>query len=714
MNAFLLWCSLILAVGAAAQSAVRIHVTDAVSHEPVAGASINNSVQKSGAVTDTAGMAVVEVATNTTLVVSAVGYTDQHIPIDTARQQVEVALQKAPETLDEVIVSSSRTESRIENLPTRVEVLGTEEVDEEGGIKPGNIASLLGDVAGIQSQQTSPVTGNTEMRVQGLPGGYTQLLRDGMPLFGNFAGSFSVLQIPPLDLKQIEIIKGATSTLYGGGAIAGIINVISKKPRLGTFEKTVLLNYSTLHEANANVYLSNRNQRWGYTFFAGNTHQKAVDVNKDGFSDVASVQSIFLHPQLFFYPGKKATLSIGYNAAFEKRRGGDMQVLKSGADAAHRFFIQNRVDRHTADVQWQQEISKSKKLAVKAIGSWFDRSITTVLFGMQATQFSYYSEASYVAKHPRHDLVTGINFNGEHFQKAMPDSTAIPNYAYHTIGLFVQDDWRLHKKLTLESGLRTDFHSRFGTFVLPRLSLLYKIVPALSTRIGGGLGYKIPTVFNSDVDEQEYPKLVPLQGAKPERSYGANWDLNVYKRIGDVTLTVNQSFYITQLQDPLVMQRNASTILFVNAAKGLQTKGIETYVQVDYGNAEVYLGYTLTDARKQYDALHPYLELSARNKFASVLAYQFYDHLRAGIEAAVTGRQYLDDGTKTPAYLFAAAMARWDIKNVALVLNCENLFDYRQSKHEPLFTGPFSNPVFKQLWAPIDGRVVNLSVRVKL
>jgi iron complex outermembrane receptor protein/outer membrane receptor for ferrienterochelin and colicins len=114
----------------------------------------------------------------------------------------------------------------------------------------------LGDVAGIQIQQTSATTGNAEMRVQGLPGEYTQILKDGMPLFGGYSGSFSILQIPPLDLKQIEIVKGASSTLYGGGAIAGMVNLISKRPKEGEFEKTILLNHSTLKENNINLYLS--------------------------------------------------------------------------------------------------------------------------------------------------------------------------------------------------------------------------------------------------------------------------------------------------------------------------------------------------------------------------------------------------------------------------------------------------------------------------
>ena len=238
-----------------------------------------------------------------------------------------------------------------------MEVLGAEEVNEEVGIKPGNIASLLGDIAGIQTQQTSAATGNTEMRVQGLPGKYTQLLKDGTPLFGGYSGSFSILQIPPLDLKQIEIVKGASSTLYGGGAIAGMINLISKRPKENVFEKTVLLNQSTLKETNANIYLSNRKNKSGYTFFTGMNYQKPVDVNKDGFSDVPDTKSFFFHPTLFLYPDKRNMISIGYNGVFENRNGGDMLVLKDKADNQHQYFDQNKIFRNTADINWENKIS---------------------------------------------------------------------------------------------------------------------------------------------------------------------------------------------------------------------------------------------------------------------------------------------------------------------------------------------------------------------
>jgi hypothetical protein len=128
---------------------------------------------------------------------------------------------------------------------------------------------------------------------------------------------------------------------------------------------------------------------------------------------------------------------------------------------------------------------------------------------------------------------------------------------------------------------------------------------------------------------------------------------------------------------------------------------------------EAYLGYTFADARRNYDPVNPYIELSARNKFASVISYVFYPRLRACIEAAYTGRQYLQNGTTTPSYPFIAGMVRYDIGHFSFVLNCENLFDYRQTRKEEIVIPPFTNPGFRQIWAPIDGRVANLSIRVK-
>ena len=128
---------------------------------------------------------------------------------------------------------------------------------------------------------------------------------------------------------------------------------------------------------------------------------------------------------------------------------------------------------------------------------------------------------------------------------------------------------------------------------------------------------------------------------------------------------------------------------------------------------ELYLGYVFIDAKRKYNDAAPNLPLVAKNKIATVIAYEFNSHFRAGIEAAYNGKQYLDDGTTKQDYVFAAAMLRYSFKNISIVLNGENLFDFRQNKIEQVASQPFTNPVFKEIWAPLDGRAINLSVMLK-
>ena len=95
---------------------------------------------------------------------------------------------------------------------------------------PGDIAMLLNETGGLRVQVTSPSLGAANVRVQGLRGRYTQSLADGLPLYGGQTGSIGLLQIPPLDLGQVEVVKGVASALYGSSALGGVINLVSRRP----------------------------------------------------------------------------------------------------------------------------------------------------------------------------------------------------------------------------------------------------------------------------------------------------------------------------------------------------------------------------------------------------------------------------------------------------------------------------------------------------
>ncbi|MCH5688458.1 Plug domain-containing protein [Niabella sp. W65] len=130
---------------------------------------------------------------------TALGYKEAQltITIPYAFDTLTVPLAENEKELEEVtIVASSRNNLHIENSPLKVEVLGREEMEEESVIKPAGIASILGDVSGVQIQQSSAITGNANVRIQGLDGRYTQILKDGMPLYDGFSGGFGILSIP--------------------------------------------------------------------------------------------------------------------------------------------------------------------------------------------------------------------------------------------------------------------------------------------------------------------------------------------------------------------------------------------------------------------------------------------------------------------------------------------------------------------------------------
>ena len=154
-----------------------------------------------------------------------------------------IPLPTPPQHKEEVIVSATRTGARLDDVPTRVEVLGREEIEEKLLMTPGDIVMMLNEMGGMRVQTTSPGLGAATVRVQGMRGRYTRFFSDGLPLFGE-VGGIGLLQIPPMDLGQVEVIKGVASSLYGAGAMGGVVNLISRQPGEET-ERELLVNQST-------------------------------------------------------------------------------------------------------------------------------------------------------------------------------------------------------------------------------------------------------------------------------------------------------------------------------------------------------------------------------------------------------------------------------------------------------------------------------------
>src|SRR3954468_19257241 len=196
-----------------------------------------------------------------------------------ATQDVVVELQAQP-TVEETVtvVASTRTDKRLEDQPMRVEVLAREEIEEKMLMTPGDIVMMLNEMGGMRVQTTSPSLGAASVRIQGMRGRYTRVLSDGLPLFGE-VGGLGLLQIPPMDLGQVEVIKGVASAFDCAGAMGGVINLLSRRPGAKP-EKEFLLNRSSRGATDAVTFLSRPFSRgWSGSLLAGGHWQEETDVN---------------------------------------------------------------------------------------------------------------------------------------------------------------------------------------------------------------------------------------------------------------------------------------------------------------------------------------------------------------------------------------------------------------------------------------------------
>ena len=226
----LLWT--VLPAGESAQAPATVRVEVRRGADPVAGADVvvNGMTQRTGA----DGIVSVAVAPGTveiTVVKDGFAPVSSRLKVAAGRTQpVLVDLAEEPRIEDDVIVSATRTDRRLEDQPMRVEVVPGEEVQEKIMMTPGDVSMLLAETNGLRVQTTSPSLGGANVRIQGMRGRYTQILADGLPLYGGQTGSIGLLQIPPMDLGQVEVIKGVASALYGMSAIGGVINLVSRRP----------------------------------------------------------------------------------------------------------------------------------------------------------------------------------------------------------------------------------------------------------------------------------------------------------------------------------------------------------------------------------------------------------------------------------------------------------------------------------------------------
>ncbi|MGB8193475.1 MAG: TonB-dependent receptor [Chitinophagaceae bacterium] len=649
-----------------------------------------------------------------TFIFSYTGFQEQEISYTfplSSNDIIQIILEANEEEEEEVIVTATRTSRTISNTPTRTEVISGEELEEKANMKPGEIRMLLNESTGIQMQQTSATSFNSSIRIQGLDGRYTQVLKDGYPLYAGFSGGLSLMQVVPLDLKQVEVIKGASSTLYGGGAIAGLVNLVSKVPGEKR-ELNFLANTTSARGLDLSGFYSQKFNKAGVTVFASRNTGYPYDPADIGLTAIPKFERYTINPRLFLY-GARTNFNAGFSYITEDRVGGSLAYIKNNQPG---YFEKNNTDRFTTQAGIDHKLGEHAQLHFKNSYSHFKRSIFVPSYEFAGTQQSSFSELTYNYEKDKVQWVAGANLWTDDFTEDR-QSALIRDYHYNTFGLFMQNAWQVSEVFTLESGIRGDYVKQYGLELLPRVSALFKITPKLTVRAGGGMGYKTPTIFTEESERIQFRDVLPLNEStiKNERSVGGNIDLNYRTNIGQVGLSINQLFFYTRLNKPLIMLFNSSGDLeFRNADGHIDTRGIETNVKLTYHDFKLFIGYTFADVNTHFNDVRSRLPLTARHRLNNVLVYEVEQKLKLGLEAYYFSPQKLNDNSMGRSYWIMGFMAEKLWKRFSIFINFENFTDSRQTKFESIYTGPIDNPVFKDIYAPLDGFVVNGGVKLKL
>ncbi len=697
-------------------SDITIKVISEDQKEPLVGATIYFKVLDKGSITNFDG-----IATFTDIyhgehevIISYLGFevlkTLIKLPTD---QQFIFNLKPIGNELDKVVIQSSRSTRSIKKIPTRIEYIGAEELGEKAMMNPTNISMVLRESTGIQMQQTSLSSANTTIRIQGLDGRYTQLLRDGFPLYGGFSSGLSILQIPPLDLQQFEIVKGSSSTLYGGGAIAGLVNMVSKTPDLEP-NLDIMLTQTQALGSTANIFYSKRNKKVGVTLYGSGHYQKVYDPEDDGFSNLPKTKSISFNPKFFYYPSEKTTFWIGVNGTYDDRTGGDVTKIENGEGGIHQYTEKNISKRLSTQTVFETELDSISSIHAKNSFAFFDRDLNIPDLNFAGEQINTFTEVNYQRQNLKSEWIFGTNLYTVNFNEG--NNTLNRDQKDVTIGFFTKNILDLSDNWILETGLRADYAMDWGFFPLPRISLLYKNNGGFSSRIGGGLGYKIPDIFTEEAEFINFDNVLSINKdeLEAEKSYGVNLDFNYQTSLFDqVGFSINQLFYLSTIKDGLLLNSiNNDFFAFENASDIILSKGAETNIKFTYKDFRWFLNYAMIDAQLNYLAGNPQKPLTPRHNAGSVIMYES-PTWRFGFETYYTGKQFLSNRNKTTDYITMGFLAMYNFKWGSVFTNFENFTDRRQSRFSPLVLPPHENPTFPEIYAPTDGFIFSIGVILK-
>ncbi len=616
------------------------------------------------------------------------------------------------QAVQQITVTATRSRRLVRDQAVRVEVVPQEELEESQTVAPGNLTNLLNELAGAHLENSSAGLGGTQMRLRGLPGRHAQVLMDGLALGGAQSDSFSFLQAPPVDLKRVEVVKGVASALYGGSAVAGVLNLVSRPPDDAA---DFILNQTSLGGTDFGMFLSGSpDDRIGWTLTGSANYQSQRDPDHDGWAEIPGYERVTLRPRWFARTDDGGTTFATLGLTAEDRDGGTTGANTVPGGGPFALALDTR--RFDGGFVTSRPRGADGVINTKVYGTIVRRVRTYGSARNDDDASTFAAEANYQWRSGAQEWTVGAALQYDSL-----DVGAVPGigHAYTVPALYAQDEFSPASWVSVSASARVDHHP-LGTFTSPRLSALFRLDPDVSLRASVGAGYAPVTPLLDAVDETGFGVLDPLGKLRAERASSASLDLMWVAKPFDV----NVSVFDSKVRHPLDAAPGAlpGRIEITNDREPFEARGAELLVGATLGDAHILVNTTWLDASEEApgggrrDA-----ELLPRLTSELAAIFELEGRGRAGFELSYTGTQTVFDDpfrTRAPSRVDLNALAELNFGRFAVFANAFNILGDRQQDDDPLLRpaglpGLGGNPV-TPAWAPLTGRWFNVGIRAKL
>jgi outer membrane receptor for ferrienterochelin and colicins len=538
-----------------------------------------------------------------TLVAQCVGYKPQEKVIEIeAGKSVEINFEIEEEImyLNDVVVTGTRTFKRRTETPVVVNILDNKSLN---AVQACNISEGLRFQPGLRVETDCQTCSYTQLRMNGLGGGYSQILINGRPVFSPLIGLYGMEQIPSNMVERIEVVRGGGSALYGSSAIGGTVNVITQIPTKPGYEVSLTTN-SINGEAADNVLTANTtmlsaNGKAGVSLFANRRVRDFYDHpgitlgedgsiigEKDNFSELPALESNSFGGNLIFTPTYNQKLEANFTSLYEYRYGGEMtkkeaHLAKQSEERTHNILMGgldyqinfNHDNSSFISYMAGQKTRRNHYTGLYPVSSDFDTSeefAEAERNHLEDPPYGYtrnYTLQGGVQLNHRLDYFIGgtnvLTAGAEYLLDDIQDS--IPHYRYGTdqttknAALFLQSDWKISNTFTLLTGIRGDKHNLIEHIILsPRVSILYRLKNYTQFRFTWGTGFRAPQAFDTDMHIAfaggGISRISLAPNLKEERSNSFSGSVNFDKATENYIYGFTLEGFYTRLNDAFHLQ----------------------------------------------------------------------------------------------------------------------------------------------------------------